>query len=291
MIQKLAAGKTFHVKKLCQSLGASSSGYYQWKNPKLSPRQHREKELSREITVVFQQHKGRYGSPRIGREMNSKGVACSPKTVARIMKRQGLKAFKKQSFRPKTTIHKKDELLAPKRVENVVAQNVNEVWVSEITYIPLREGWLYLAAWMDLCSRKIVGWEIQPQMKTDLVQGALNQGIHRRVAPQGLLLHSDRGSQYTSRQFHESVKEQGFIQSMAACGYCYDNAHRESFWSSLKNEALPEVGFFEDAREARLALFEYIEGYYNRRGLHSSLGYQSPESFEQSIKIKSNTNN
>jgi transposase InsO family protein len=207
------------------------------------------------------------------------------------MKCAGLKAFKKRSFRPKTTVRKKDELLAPNRVENVVPQKVDEVWVSDITYIPMREGWWYVSAWMDLCSRKIVGWDIQTQMKTDLVEDALKQGIQRRHPPKGLLLHSDRGSQYASRQFHDLVQEQGFIQSMAACGYCYDNAHMESFWSSLKNEALPEVGFFDDPRQARLGLFEYIEGYYNKKRLHSSLGYKSPEDFEQSIKIKSNTNN
>jgi transposase InsO family protein len=282
MIQKQAQEKQGSVNALCKFYGVSRSGYYQWLKPKETAHQKRDEILVAKVESVFRKNKGRYGSPRVTKELRYSGTPCSKRRVSRLMKSRGLKVERKPSFRPKTTIRRKDELIAPNRLENQpLPQKPNEVWVSDITYIPLEEGWVYLVVWMDLFSRMIVGWKIGEEMKTDLVQGALEQAIQRRKPPQGITIHADRGTQYTSRQMQEYAKKNKLIQSMSSTGYCFDNAHVESFWSSLKNETIPDRGYFLDFQEARMSLFEYLEGYYNRTRLHSSLGYLSPMNFEQ----------
>lgn len=290
MINKLVKTKTHSKSMLCKALGVSRSGYYSHcSGGKSSPKK---TQLKQQVNRIFHEHRGRYGSPRVKRELVRSGVKCSAKTVAKIMRLGGLRAVKKKSFRPKTTIRKKEDLIAPNLLETKVIDSPNQTWVGDITYIAVRGGgWVYLAAWMDRYSRKIVGWDLQRHMRSDIVEEAFKQGIAKRCPDNGLLIHSDRGSQYACRQFHQSVKSHGFIQSMAACGYCFDNAHMESFWSTLKNEALPQCGYFEDINHARLCLFDYIEAYYNRKRLHSALGFLSPEDFETLHKHSINRSN
>lgn len=278
MIKNLANDAKYKVGKLCKALGVSRSGYYSYRSGgQSSPRK---TQLKEEVSRIFHEHRSRYGSPRVTKELSRSGIHCSGKTVAKIMRQGGLRAHKKRSFRPKTTIRKRDDLVAPNLLETKSIDAINQAWVGDITYIPVRGGWLYLSAWMDRYSRKILGWDLQEHMRSDIVEESFNQGIAKRSPELGMLIHSDRGSQYASHQFHQCVKSLGLSQSMAASGYCFDNAHMESFWSTLKNEALPHIGFFDDIKHARLCLFDYIEGYYNRKRLHSSLGYLSPEDFE-----------
>lgn len=288
MIQKLEK-EGFSVHKLCPYFEVSRSGYYQWKEIQKTEHEKQDEILAEQVEEVFQKHRKRYGCVRVSKEIRKSGTPCSKRRVSRLMKSRGLECVKRKSFRPKTTIRRKDELIAPNRLENQpLPKNPNEVWVSDITYIPLERGWVYLVVWMDLFSRMIVGWKIGEEMKTELVKSALEQAIQRRKPTEKITIHADRGTQYTSRQMQEYAKSEGLIQSMSSTGYCFDNAHVESFWSTLKNETIPERGYFFDFHEARMCLFEYLEGYYNRTRLHSSLGYLSPLSFEQKQTVGTN---
>lgn len=281
MIQRLEK-EGFSIHKLCPYFKVSRSGYYQWKDTQKTDREKQDETLAIQVEEVFWRHKRNYGCVRVAKEIRESGTPCSKRRVSKLMRIQGLECKKRKSYRPKTTIRRKDELIAPNRLENQpLPKSPNEVWVSDITYIPLEHGWVYLVAWMDLFSRRIVGWQIGLEMKTEMVKGALAQAIQRRKPPKGLTIHADRGTQYTSRQMQEYARSEGLIQSMSSTGYCFDNAHMESFWSSLKNETIPERGYFLDFHEARMCLFEYLEGYYNRIRIHSSLGYLSPLNFEQ----------
>lgn len=288
MIQRLEK-EGFSVNKLCQYFEVSRSGYYHWKDTQKTEHEKQDEILAEQVEEVFQKHRKRYGCVRVAKEIRKSGTPCSKRRVSRLMKSRGLECVKRKSFRPKTTIRRKDELIAPNRLENQpLPEKPNEVWVSDITYIPLEHGWVYLVVWMDLFSRMIVGWKIGEEMKTDLVEGALDQAIQKRKPPKGLKIHADRGTQYTSRQMQEYAQLKELIQSMSSTGYCFDNAHVESFWSTLKNETIPERGYFLDFHEARMCLFEYLEGYYNRSRIHSSLGYLSPLSFEQKQTVGTN---
>jgi putative transposase len=284
MIDRLSAN--FSVQEICQAFDWSRSGFYfsqqRAKNP--SNRETENSRLSEEIDHIYKEHKGRYGSPRITMDLKERGFGASQNRVARLMRRLGLKARLKRAFRPKTTCRAKEEIIAPNHLPNHwTPSEINKVWVTDITYIHTAEGWLYLSAIMDLKSRKIVGWALEQHMKTSLIGKTLNQAYACRLPAPGLFLHSDRGSQYTSRNFQSRLKSLKIRPSMSAIGYCYDNAAMESFWSSLKTEALPESGSFATCSEAKRTLFEYIEIYYNRKRRHSSLGYLSPECYEQNL--------
>ena len=165
-------------------------------------------------------------------------------------------------------------------------QKLNAVWVGDITYIATDEGWLYLAGLMDLASRKLIGWALEDQMPTGLVESALDRALAQRTPPAGLIHHTDRGCQYTSRSYQKRLQSLKIKPSMSAIGYCFDNAAMESFWSTLKTEALPETGIFQTKQQAKLCLFEYIEIDYNKKRLHSSLDYMSPEAFEDKLNTK-----
>jgi transposase InsO family protein len=286
MIQQLSA--EFLIKDLCRALQVQRSGYYQWRTQKPGPRQQANEQLLHRIREIHQQSRATYGSPRITHQLKRDRIGCSRNRVARLMKLHGIRAKQKRPFRPRTTDGRHFEPIAPNRLKQLERPaQPDRAWVADITYVWTVAGWVYLAAVMDLCSRKIVGWSISRSLETALVKEALKQAlVVRRPAP-GLLHHSDRGIQYASSAFRALLRSQQIIPSMSAKGNCYDNAAMESFWSTLKSELLHDQSF-EDLPRARLAIFEYIEAFYNRKRLHSALGYQSPVEFEQQLTYKKN---
>lgn len=286
MIQDLSA--EFAVRDLCQVLQVRRSGYYRWVKRVPGLRERSNGELIEHIRRTLLASRQTYGSPRIARQLRRENIACSENRVARLMKAQGIRAQCKRPFRPRTTDSRHAEAIAPNRLKQLpVPARPDQAWVADITYVRTLAGWVYLAAVMDLCSRKIVGWFIGRSLETDLVKEALKQAlIVRRPAP-GLLHHSDRGIQYASSAFRALLLSHKIVPSMSAQGNCYDNAAMESFWSTLKSELIHRQDF-SDLAQARLALFDYIETFYNRKRLHSALGFQSPVEFEQQLTYKKN---
>ena len=265
---------------LCEAYGVSRSGYYGWRNRKPGKRQKANQELAQRIREIHQAHRRIYGSPRITQALRAQGTVCGENRVARLMRQIGIRGVQKARFRPRTTESRHRLPISPNRLPNLPSpRRLNAVWVSDITYVPTREGWMYLAAFMDLKSRKIKGWSLKDHMKTQLVEEAFLQAVFRDPPGPGLIVHSDRGSQYASHRFRNLLDLHGAQSSMSAQGYCYDNAAMESFWATLKTE-LSVTQPFSTKQEARLAIFEYIEVFYNRFRLHSSLGYCSPLDFE-----------
>jgi len=278
----------YPLQELAWALGVSRSGYYRWLNRVESPRARSARQLTEHIGQIHQQSRHTYGSPRVFQQLRRQGVCTSENRVARLMKAAGLRARTKRAFRPRTTDSRHPHPPAP----NLLAQappprTPNQVWVADITYIWTLAGWVYLAALMDLYSRKIVGWSMGPSLETTLVKEALKQALlGRRPAP-GLLHHSDRGIQYASSAFQALLHSWQMVPSMSAQGNCYDNAAMEAFWSTLKTE-LVHLNQFPDLAAARLAIFDYIETFYNRKRLHSALGFKSPVEFEQELLYKNN---
>ena len=233
------------------------------------------------IREVFAQSRQTYGSPRVTRQLQRQHIPCSENRVARLMRRHHLQAKSKRPFRPRTTQSQHGYGRAPNRLkEQAPLTRVNQTWVADITYIDTQGGWIYLAGVMDLFSRKIVGWSLGYSLQTPLVIEALQQALARRRPAAGLLHHSDRGIQYASSAFQALLHSKKMIPSMSAAGHCYDNANMESFWSTLKTELIHRQTF-TDLPQARSAIFEYIETFYNRKRLHSALGFKSPVEFEQ----------
>ncbi len=270
----------YGVEEMCQSLAVSVSGYYAWRRRGKSRRKRANEELLRLIREIYWKYRRRYGSPRITEELRERGYRCSEKRVARLMRKHGIVSKLKKRF--KITTQSKHNLPVADNVlkKNTAITGPNQVWVSDITYIWTQEGWLYIAAVMDVYARHIVGWCMSERLTQDLAIKALQQAILRRSPPPGVIFHSDRGSQYAAMEFRKLLKKYGFIQSMSGAGNCYDNALMESFYHTLKTELV----YFEryaTRQEARQSLFEYIEVFYNRQRKHSSLGYRSPVVFEQ----------
>lgn len=268
---------------MCRVLGVSRSGYYAWLKRPESSRKSRNEELLKEIRKVYKASRGTYGSPRITKALEKKSITCGRNRVARLMRENGIAAKTKKKYKA-TTNSKHNYPVA----ENLVNQNFtvskpNQVWVADITYIPTGEGWLYLATIEDLFQRKIVGWSMDSTMTSQLVVNALRQAVWRYRPSAGLIHHSDRGSQYASHKYQQALKDYGIIASMSRKGNCYDNACMESFFGTLKRELIYGNRFRKRA-EARQAIFEYIEVFYNRIRLHSALGYMSPEEYEQTFK-------
>jgi transposase InsO family protein len=275
--------ESYSVVELCQALEVSRSGYYAWCKRGEGKRAQENEALRGKMLELFEAHRRVYGSPRLTAALKKSGVSCSRNRVARHMSALGLRARQKRSYRPRTTDSRHDYPIAPNRLEERgKPQIVNRVWVSDITYIDTEAGWLYLAGVMDLCSRRIVGWACAEHMKTGLVMEALRGAIRERSPAPGLLHHSDRGCQYASHEYRKALKEIHSVPSMSAAGDCYDNAAMESFWSSLKTEWLHGQRF-QTHHEAELAIFDYIETFYNPKRLHSALGYQSPVEFELEV--------
>ena len=265
---------------MCDVLEVSPSGYYDWVERQPSVREKRREELAGEIRTIHAGVKKRYGSPRMHAELVAQGHACSRNTVAKIMKRLGIQAISHKKFRVGTTDSNHDFPIAANVVDrDFTAEKPNEVWLSDMTYIPTREGWLYLAAVEDLYSRRVVGWSMGATMESRLVVDALEMAVKQRFPDAGLVAHSDRGSQYASEHYRRALAEKGITCSMSRKGDCYDNAPMESFFASLKKELVHHENY--PTREAaKASLFEYIEVFYNRIRRHSSLGYVAPAEFE-----------
>lgn len=274
----------FKVVDCCRVLKVSLSGYYRWCKHPVGKREAAERELVGKIRAVHEESRRTYGSPRVRSELMHQGVTRNRKTIARLMAKHQIRSKVKRKFRVSTTDSKHDHPIAPNLLDrNFTVKTLDTVWLCDITYIPTGEGWLYLAGVMDLCSRRIVGWSMADHMRASLVMDALKMAAARRDPPAGLMLHSDRGVQYACGEFRSLLEQLGAVASMSRRGECHDNAPKESFWSTLKNELVHHERFATRA-QARAALFEYIETFYNRKRLHSSLGYLSPEAFEASLR-------
>ena len=272
----------FSLPALCTAFGVSRSGYYKWRRAPQGPRATENARILSEIrTIRSDQMLCCYGSPRMTAELKERGVACSQNRVARLMRAHGIRARHKRAFRPRTSIASRSAKPSPNRLRKTSVTAPDQVLVSDITYVATREGWLYLAVVMDLYTRMITGWAVGESLETDLVLQALERSRRSLPDSHGVLFHSDRGSQYTSRRFRRRLGSLGILQSMSALGYCYDNAACESFFSTLKTEGFPGRGVFDSRQQARLAIFQYLETFYNTRRRHSALGYCSPSQFLQ----------
>jgi putative transposase len=270
----------FPVKLMCKRLKVSPSGYYAWRGRPPSAREMANQDLTSKIEDVFEESEGTYGSPRVYRALKAQGVACSKNRVARLMRLRGLRAKRVRRYRA-TTKRNKAHRAAPNRLNrDFTAERPDEKWLADITYISTLEGWLYLAAIMDLFSRKIVGWAMSDRMKSELTLRALDMAIRQRRPAPGLIHHSDQGSQYTDDNYQAALEAHGILPSMNGVGSWYDNAPMESFFATLKSERV-HFSRYRTRDEASPDLFYYIEGFYNRRRLHSSLDYLSPEVYEQ----------
>jgi len=261
-------------------LGVSPGGYYGWRRRPTSPRHRRRDALVVAIKAVHAEAKARYGSPRIHAELAARGETCCVNTVARLMRRHGVAARTGRKFRCTTdSNHHRPvaENVLDRRFEPAAA---NRVWAADITYVPTREGWLYLAAVEDLHSRRIVGWSMSERIDSRLVVDALQMALAQRLPGAGLVAHSDRGSQYASEHYQRLLAAHGITCSMSRRGDCWDNAPMESFVASLKKE-LVHGADFATREEARAEIFEYIEVFYNRTRRHSALGYRSPDEYER----------
>jgi transposase InsO family protein len=236
--------------------------------------------LAEKIQAIHQEVKGRYGSPRMHAELEARGESCSLNTVAKIMKSLGIQAISHRKFRVQTTDSKHEFPVAANALnQDFQSTKPNEIWLADITYIPTREGWLYLAVVEDLYSRRVVGWSMSTTLESRLVVDALHLAIARRYPGDGLLAHSDRGSQYASEHYQRLLAEHGIECSMSRAGNCYDNAPMESFFASLKKELVHHQDY-ATIESAKASVFDYIEVFYNRIRRHSSLGYVAPEEFE-----------
>jgi transposase InsO family protein len=271
----------YTLKDLCAALRVPRSAYYAWRRRIPGPRERENQLLRRTLSALFAANRQVYGSPRLTVCLQRQGFACSRNRVARHMRALDLKARQKRAFRPKTTDASHPHPIAPNRLaQRPEPKAPDRVWVTDITYVFTVQGWLYLAAVMDLYSRKIVGWATATHLKTSLPQAALEQAIGNRSPGAGLLHHSDRGCQYASKEYRTALASLKALPSMSAQGNCYDNAAMESFWSSLKTEWLHRH-HFQNQHQAQLAIFDYIETFYNPKRLHSALGYLSPVDYEQ----------
>jgi transposase InsO family protein len=275
--------EAFPVRAMCETLGVSPSGFYAARTRQPGPRQQQREEQRRQVVKSFDGSRGTYGSPRVFLELEARGVRICENTVARIMRGNQLRSKRRRKFVPRTTDAKHAFPIAENLLDRAFkADAPNRKWVTDITYIETGEGWLYVAAVLDLYSRKIVGWSMADHMRVDLVDGALSMALARRKPGPGLLHHSDRGVQYACSGYQQKLKDQGILCSMSRTGNCYDNAAMESFWSTLKTELVYHEKF-ATREAAKKAIFEYVEVFYNRQRKHSSIGFISPEAFEAAL--------
>ncbi|WP_299095806.1 IS3 family transposase, partial [uncultured Metabacillus sp.] len=270
----------YRVEKMCSVLGISKSGYYKWlKRPKSDRQKHHEK-LSKKILQTHLEYKQRYGSVKIAKTLKKRGVKVSERTVSRIMTKNNWKSCTVKKY--KATTNSKHQHPVSENVldRQFKASKPNQSWVTDITYIPTNEGWLYLATVMDLYSRKIVGWAMDKTMTKELVIAALKVAYKRQRPGKGIIHHSDRGVQYASSEYQKLLKQYHMTSSMSRKGNCYDNACIESFHGILKRELVYQTKY-KTRKEARESLFEYIEFFYNSKRIHSTLNYLTPNEFER----------
>ncbi|MEE9404396.1 MAG: IS3 family transposase [Algisphaera sp.] len=277
------------VTTICRVVEASRNGYYDWlkaRSRPLSPRRLRVATLSRAVESIFKQFKSKYGAPRVHKELIARGESCDRKTVARLMQRMSLVGKGKKKFRIRTTDSNHEHPIAPDLVQrDFTAAAPNQVWVTDLTYIATQQGWLYCVVILDLFSRRIVAHAEADHMRADLVIEALTKAIRQRKPAPGLVLHSDRGVQFASDAVRDVCRAAGIRRSMSGKGDCYDNAVAESFFSRMKTEELNDH-FPESHSDAKLIIFEFIEGFYNTIRRHSFLDYVSPDHYESLHKAK-----
>jgi transposase InsO family protein len=264
---------------MCKALNVSPSGYYAWRKRPVSAREMANRELVKKIEVVYNDSYETYGSPRVSFELKAQGETCSENRVARLMRLRGLQARQVRRYKSTTRRNKKHPVAPNILKRDFAAERPDQKWLTDITYIPTREGWLYLAAVLDLFGRRIVGWAMSERITADLTTKALKMAIRQRLPSAGLIHHSDQGSQYTDGAYQTLLSDHGIQASMNGVGTWYDNAPMESFFGTLKSE-LVHHRVYNSRDEARPDLFFYIEAFYNRRRRHSSLAYLSPEAYE-----------
>ncbi len=271
--------KQYNVKKACKILNISRSGFYDYLKRKKSKRMIENEALTEMIEDIFHEHKARYGSRRIQKVLEQQGIHVNAKRVCRLMSEHGLIAKGTRKYyryqANKTIYDEKDNILH----QVFSAKAKNEIWVGDITYIPTKHGWLYLAVFIDIFSRKVVGWAMDTRVRDTLVLSALNQAIGREHPSEGLIIHTDRGCQYTAQRFQAMCIRYGFRQSMSRKGNPYDNAVLESFYRTLKRELVQDA-HYDNPEQARMDIFKYIELYYNTKRIHSAIGWVSPCQFE-----------
>ena len=271
----------FLVRRMCKVLAVSPSGYYAWRRRPVSKLKMANEKLVEQIEEIHAEFKGKYGSPRIHQELQEeRKIPCSKNRVARLMRKNGIQAVHKRRFRVTTKSNPTHPVTPNLLDRNFTAEKPNKKWTSDITYIRTKEGWLYLAAVLDLFSRRIVGWAMSKRITSNLVVNALEMAVQQRKPAAGLLHHSDRGSQYTGKTYRELLAANEMLVSMSGKGDCWDNAPTESFFSSLKREQVHHQNY-ETRDSARTDIFFYIEAFYNRKRRHSTLGYLNPATFEE----------
>jgi transposase InsO family protein len=273
------------VVRLCHALGVSTSGYYAGRQRGPSRRTLANETLLVHLRAIRVETHETYGSPRMHAELVERGQPCSVNRVARLMRLSHLPARHKRPYHPKTTCPDPTRPVVPNRLaQDFTADAPNQKWVGDITYISTGQGWLYLAAVLDLHSRRIVGWALDQTMTTDLVCAALEMALGRRQPAVGLMHHTDRGSQYTSTAYQDLLTAHGLVASLSGTGHCYDNAPMESFFGTLKAELIYRTTYATRAA-ARQDIVSYIEGFYNATRRHSALGYRSPLDFERAMAV------
>ncbi|HEV2131273.1 MAG TPA: IS3 family transposase [Longimicrobiaceae bacterium] len=277
----------FALSLMCCALQVSRSGFYAWMKREPSEHAAEEQRLRLEIRSIHRASRRSYGSPRVHRHLRERGILCSRKRVERLMREDGLVAKRKRRFR-RTTDSNHGRPVAPNLLQRRFSLGevggVNRVWVSDITYVPTRQGWLYLAVVLDLASRRVVGWAMKNTLEASLATDAFQMALWNRKPGRGLLHHSDRGVQYASEAYQQILRRHGMICSMSRKGDCFDNAVAESFFATLEWELIQESDWHTH-EEARRAVFDYIEVWYNRQRLHSSLGYRSPAQYEAQLTL------
>ncbi len=271
---------TFPVRWMCRLLDVSSSGFYAWLHGK-EPREQSDRQILQVIREVFKENRETYGSPRIYLELRERGIRCSKTRLERLMRENGITPPRKKKYRVTTDSNHKNPVAPNVLQRDFTSPAPNRCWVSDITYVWTWAGWLYLAVVLDLFSRRIVGWAMGSKLDTEsLPLRALHMALYGRAPDRGLIHHSDRGCQYTSQAYRDALRARDIVCSMSRRGDCWDNAVVESFFATIKFELIHRRSF-RTREEARLAIFDYIEIFYNRQRRHSYLGYMSPEQFEQ----------
>ena len=269
----------FPVVLMARVLEVSRSGFYEWLGRGTSAQAERREIIGEALEATYHRYKRRYGAPRLTRALNEAGVSCSENYVAKLLRARQLRAHNGKGFRYVRPVEASTQVMQNVLGRNFASQGPNRKWVSDITYIRVGRNWAYLAVVLDLFSRKVVGWALDTHMRETLILEALRMAVCQRGVPEGLLLHSDRGVQYRSNEYQQTLSELGIVASMSRTGNCWDNAVMEAFFARLKVELIyPEN--YRSIEELRPGLFEYIEIFYNRQRMHSALGYDNPAHYE-----------
>ncbi len=277
--------KSYSLQLMCRVLRVNRSGYYKWLRRKYSSKLIEDRMLLEIIIFHYNKSNRIYGSPRITAAIRRDGFRVNRKKVARLMRIHNIRAKTKKRFKSTTKQNTKAQASENLLKGNFLSEEKNKIWTSDITYLWTTEGWLYLAVIMDIYSRKIVGWSLSSSLTAELVNRALTMAVTHRYPSEGLIFHSDRGSQYTSESLRKLLKSYRMVQSMSSSGNCYDNAITESFFHTLKTE-LVSFEKYKTREQAKQSVFQYVEIFYNRQRLHSALGYLSPVEFEESKNVE-----